>query len=549
MPGQIILKKVEGGKLDPEHTLYVSPSFSDDPASMQFSTIESANNYAITLLNPVVDWNESIVIKVAPGLYEEQITNSHRRIFIVGDGKDFENWPKSVILYNTGADAKHYPIGCKEYLNLSDMQVMVDSGGVYGELVNRGLFSLCVFDGGAFIEQTTPVSLTTYYNFCYFGGGKGFDLSGTINNSRFIALRRCDLSGTDALFGSSGTGTKTIKFDKSMTGTDSTTISGNWSLLCYNTEKADTNSRLIIDTDGFVNIVSSVITVGIHFKSDTLLEKKMVSCMFKDTPSGESDISADVTITDVIYSGNNQQNGICGCIQIRNPEKHIGTGRNDRYFDLQSAIDSIPTGSDATVRIWENLTNLPEIVLTNPNTNIKIKGQKAYSLSFVGDIVEVGPDRILGFNDMVNLSGGKIELNGANSEIGFESCQYIEAYLKLTLGDFAIIYKSSFFGSTGKAAVYIDNLATIDVIGYSRVQGSVGNPAVLFSVEADSKFKAKFSTFIHGDKGANAPLVYLGANKVDIAVYSCGLNAVWNADDFTNTIGSANNTVDPNITF
>ena len=216
---------------------------------------------------------------------------------------------------------------------------------------------------------------------------------------------------------------------------------------------------------------------------------------------------------------------------------------------MQCAIDSIPSGYTATVRVWEDLTNLPEITLPNANTNIKIKGQKAYSLSFAGDIIEVGNDRIFGFSDIVTLSGGNIELNGTSNEIGFESCQYISAYLTLTTGSFAIVYNSSFFGSTGHKAINIANTSTIMVVGYSRIQGSAGNAAVNFTATAMNKLKAKYSTFIHGTKLGNNAIANTSGAKVDVNIYSCGFNADWDAADVDNTIVQSNNTVDQEVTF
>lgn len=51
------------------------------------------------------------------------------------------------------------------------------------------------------------------------------------------------------------------------------------------------------------------------------------------------------------------------------------------------------------------------------------------------------------------------------------------------------------------------------------------------------------------DGGANSPLIYTGANKIDIAVYACALNATWNAADYNNLISSPNNTISAEINF
>ena len=70
--------------------LYVAKNGNDDTGNGSFGnpflTIGVANDYAISLLNPVTNYNEGVTINVAPGVYTEKLVNSHRRIFIVGSG-------------------------------------------------------------------------------------------------------------------------------------------------------------------------------------------------------------------------------------------------------------------------------------------------------------------------------------------------------------------------------------------------------------------------------------------------------------------------------
>ena len=538
--------------------IYVSKDGNDETGNGSlgnpFLTINHANNYAITLLNPVVDWNESIIIKVSPGVYEEQITDSHRRIYIVGEGKDFENWPKPVILYNTGADAVHYPIGCKEYLNLSDMQVKVDSGGVFGELVNRGLFSLCVFDGGAFIEQTTPVNLTTYYNYCAFWGGKGFDLTGSIDAERFIALRRCDIYATDTLFGSDGTGKKTIKFDKSMVGTDSTTISGNWSIVCYSTEKYDTNSRLIIDTDGAVEIFSSLITGGIHFKSDTLLTKKVVSCLFKDTPTGEGDIIGDVDVEFIEYTGNHQCNGVDGEVMTVNKLKQIAGGQN-YYRNIHEALKSC--NQDSIINLNDDVTITEPIVLPTTHS-VQIDGQKKWKLTttHATTLCTIGNDQHLSFVNMKTIEGGKnITVAGNSADLTMINCgQYtVACHINIQIGtgnisSFVYLVKTSIIG-TSAPPVLINGLGIWFMLDRSYLKGASGHPAIQYTVDADDRSRMKNSTMVHGNGSSNRAIIGDSANDVAIMVYGCAMNATFATADFTNGIVNASNVVDVEIDF
>ena len=183
--------------------------------------------------------------------------------------------------------------------------------------------------------------------------------------------------------------------------------------------------------------------------------------------------------------------------------------------------------------------------------NVTIEGHKLYSLSFTDDVVEVGLDAQIVFYGVTNINGGNIEVNGNNSYVGFEECLTVNAYTTLTSGvdSYILVYNSTIKAPSGHPGILVNNIDTTIVSGYSRIDGGVGHPAIMFAVEADDRLKAKFSTLIHGDGGANAPLQYSGANSIDIAVYSCAFNAAWNASDFINKIGSANNTTDAYIDF
>jgi len=527
-------------------TYYVSPDFTVDTDNRRFDTIQGALDHAIANMPPDP---QTVKIDVAPGIYREQITDTHSRIFIQGAVVTSAQ-TKSVTIQMSGVGSANYPIGYtgSEKLNLSHITVKVDpAGGVYGEFLNLNADNSSFLDGH-FVEYTGSGFRLMEFRFTKITGG-GFNLTGA-TDGRVIVLLYSTLAGTAVFNSTSATGSM-IFYNYIGNCQANVSIGGNWSLDSY-ILLCEENYSFTFDTTGGVRVKDCKLPNGIHFTSDPQGEIIIGNNDFLNSSiaSDHYDISADVAITDVNYSGNIQQNGICGCIQINNPEKHVGK-HSDRYFDLQSAIDSIPSGETATVRIWEDLTNLPEITLPNANTNIKIKGQKSYSLAFTGDIVEIGNDRILGFNDIVTLAGGNIELNGTSNELGFESCQYVNAYVTITAGTFAIMYKSSLFGSTGKKAVYINNVDTPVVVGYSRIQGATGQPAVEFTAASDTKFKAKFSTFIHGDKSTTCPLLNSsGVNSINIAVYMCGVNELWNSPNpFLNVIAKAGIIDDVDINF
>lgn len=526
---------------------YVSPDFVEDEEYHRFNSINAANEYVLANL-PTYPIKATIV--VYPGIYEESIENSFYRIHIVGTAPT-SYYLKGAILYNTGADADHYPIKCSgtSALNIMNLTVMVDTGGCFGELPNIRADN-CSFRTGYFTECTSTASRTCEFRHCNIKGD-GFVLSGE-SGDRFIAFRNCDMYGGTLEFNSTNAAgkTKSIKFSKSMLSADAE-INGDWAITGYLSELYG-SAVIKFGTSASITLDKMVFPNGIHFTANSSCCEIITDCNFKNSTIAvdHKDVSADVTITDVIYSGNDQQNGICGCLQITDSEKNVGNGTRDRYFSLQDAITSVPAGEYAIIRVWEDQVDLPEITLPNANTNINVNGQKKYSLTFTGDIVEIGDNQIFGFSDMGKLDGGNIELNGTNAELSFESCQYIVGYVTLTAGVFAILYKSSLFGSTGHKAINVNNTLTPVIIGYSRVQGSTGNAAVEFTVDADNKLKAKYSTFIHGDKDTSAPLFFTGSSgKVDIAMYNCGLNAAWDPAKIYNTIGSANVTTDIGITF
>lgn len=536
----------------PESTYFVSPNFVVSDESHRYDTIQGAIDHAIMNMPPSPG---TVSIIVYPGIYEEQITNTDSRIYISGSSfapqciETYCTLEHPSVLYNTGIDAAHYPFGYTgtSVLNLSNMTIKVDDGEVFGEFSNI-MFDKCYFSGGHFIEYLDTGGRALEFINCVVRCNL-FDLNG-ITGDRFVYFHATYLFGSGSMNFNSTGGNKDIRTTLTIIYSN-ILIAGDWSIAGYMVNVAE-NGLLRFDTTGNIKIDTSIQPNGIHFISNPAGIKIITNCNFMNpliSPT-HKDVSADVIITDVIYSDNIQQNGISGNIQTASPEKHVGK-HTDHYFDLQSAITSIHSGETATIRVWEDLTNLPEITIPNANTNIKIKGQKAYSLAFTGDIVEIGADRIFGFNDMVQLTGGNVHLNGTNAEISFESCQYVVGYITIDLGAFAILYKSSLFGSTGHKAVYMNNLDTPVILGYSRIQGSVGNPAVEFNAASDTKFKAKFSTFIHGDKGGICPLLNSsGVASINIAAYLCGVNKLWSSPNpFKNVISKAGIIDDAEINF
>lgn len=518
-----------------------------------FQTIGAANDYAITLLSPVTDWEESVVINVGPGVYTEHIADAHRRIFIQGPALDLENWDKSVIIYNTGADVDHYPIDPGYGLNLTNIQVTVDSDGVFGKLINKFTCTSCVFYGGHFIENLDS-AITQYFNFCFFGGGKGFDLSGIANHMRFIAFRYSDLATTNPIFGSSGTGDKEVKWQNSLMGAN-LSMKGDWSTLMQGSEIYGANGKLTFDTDGYVEIFSSAISNGIHFTSDTALSKKVVNCIFWDTPSGEADITADVSVAFLEYSGNHQDHGIDGEVITVSKIKNVGGGQN-MYRNIHEALK----GSSLTDTIinLEGDVAISEPLVINPNIDIQIDGNKKWKLTstHATTLCTLGNNQQLSFVNLKQIVGGKkVVLNGTSTKLSFIACgRYFEpnyVNVEMTSADSSsrvYLAGTTLFG-TSAPAIKISDVDPGLIVDRSIVKGATNHPAIKWTVDGDNKFKAKFATFIHGSGDSNSPLEGEAANDVSISMYNCGMNASFDANNFTNTIVNASLTVDSSIDF
>jgi hypothetical protein len=549
MTGQILLHQMPGRNITPANTYYVSPSFNDNPSIGQFSTIQGAIDYAKANMPAYPD---EVAIMVHPGTYEEQITDTHYRIFITGL-VDTSYHTKIAILYNSGIDAAHYPIAYtgSQKLNLVNLTVLCDAGKTWGELPSLRADN-CSFRDGCFTEYSGAGDRNVELRDCILKGD-AFKFTGA-TDGRFIAMRGCDIYGGTPDFGSTNNvgKTKLVKFERSMCSSD-LKLAGDWSVLGYLCEMYG-NGVITIDTTGSIAFNKILLPNGIHFVTNPAGSKSIVGCDYINSgiAADHLDVSADVTITDVAYSGNDQQNGISGKIRINNPEKNVGVGAHDRYFSLQHAITSIPENGCGIIKIWEDLVNLPEMTLPNANTTITINCQETYGMAFTGDIVEITANRCLLFHGSPRLTGNTVEINGDNAKFCMKNCLRNNVLQILaTSGVGALVYlrNSTIAGSTGNSPLQINSTGPTCRISYSKLTGATGQPAIEFTVDADGKLQTKFSTFVHGDKGANAPLVNTAVGQVDIAVYACGLNATWDANKFTNLIGNANNTTDAEIDF
>ena len=513
-----------------------------------FLSMQAAITYAKT--NYTINDNNHCQIRVAPGLYSESITDSNDHIYIINANLNPNDRSKDVIIYNTGADAAHYPLAYTGRINLAGISVKTNVGGVFGKIAHDSQFQYCYFEGGHFIESLAANGIYMDFRFCTFENSDAFKIEGTSPNWRFIALRFCDIFGTGSLIFSSTQGT--IKFQNTMCA-NAVLVSGSWGLLCQDTELYGTNGKFTFDTDtGSIFVYNSILPNGMHFNKDTTGTKTINDNTFRGGGSnilpGVADITADASITIVNYTGNEQYNGLCSNFQIAGPDRCVGGFAPDRYIDLQCAVSSIPTAG--TIYLHESYTNLAKLIMPS-ESDIIIDGDRTYSLEFIGDIVDIGLNQKAHFHRLTNVAGGKIEINGNGAMIGFQSCHNVETNIVATggVGSYAVSFNSTFYGSTGNPVLEINNVDTTFFIGYSFMKGAAGQPAVHFTADADNKFKAKYSIFLHGDGGVNSPISRTGVFTVILSTYNCAGNDDLSPAGITNNIGGANNTTDAQLDF
>ena len=554
MAGQMIMRNTPVKNQDPEYVFRVDPSFVVNGDAHEFPTIQGALDWIDTNV-PLVG-SQSALIQVTPATYTEQI-HSDKNVFIIGDIPTYPiNEGKPAVLYNTGADAAHYPLRGDDgdKYQLQNMTIRTDAGGTFGKLSNSR-FAQCRFEGGFFIEGTEDIALyMTWYDSAFYNC-KGFNLTGVAPNQRYLVLERCWLGWWyTATFESTHTvGYAALDMDGGHLASTGLHIKGDWYHFAKNYHSFG-GLRTVYDTPNWVIYRGVTISDGIEFLQDpSIVIFANTNCndgVDPPLPSNEADIIASVPITNVEYSNNVQHNGICGNIQTTGVVKNVGGAAINKYFSLADAVESIT--EDSIVMVYEDLTALPKLVM--PTTgSVLIDGGSAYGLSFAGDVVDLGLNDKLVFERLSLISGGTAKIDGNNAELNIHDCtdgdNKIQILSTSGVGAKVIICGSNLTGDTGHSVLQVNSTDPSYMIGFSKLTGATGQPAIEFTVDADSKLTSKLSTFIHGDGGSNYPFINTAVGKVDFSIYLCGFNAAWSAASFTNLIGSANNTFDPGIDF
>jgi len=559
MPGQMVMNRGFVKNQDPEYVFRVDPSFFVNGDAHEFPTIQGALDWICTEVT--IPAGQSALVNVAPALYEEQIHCSES-VFIVGAPPTFPiNEGKPTILSNTGADAAHYPLrgddGDKYLIQNMTIHTAVSGipvAGTFGKLSNSR-FGQCRFEGGYFIEGTEDIPLYMTWNSCAFHNCKGFNLTGVAPNQRYLVLENMWLGWWHtATFESTHTvGYAALDMDGGHLASTGLHIKGDWYHFAKNYHSFG-GLRTVYDTPNWVIYRAVTISDGIEFLQDpSITIFSNTNCNDGVDPPlapDQPDIIASVPITNVEYSNNTQYNGIVGEIQTTNFVKNVGGDSINRYFSLADAMKSI-TGESAII-LHEDLTNLPKLVM--PATgSVLIDGGSLYGLSFAGDVVDLGLNDKLVIEKVVGINGGTINVDGNNAELHFHSClcgtNIVQILASSGVGSFIHIKNTNLVAPAGCSVLQINSADPNYKITSSRLTGAVGQPAVEFTVDADGKLRSKGSTYLHGDGGANSPLIYTGAGKVDFSLYLCGFNAPWSAASFTNLIGSAGNVFDTGIDF
>lgn len=448
------------GSIESGNVVHVATTGNDEgrgTASDPFLHIQAAIDWA--KLNFSLSDDSRVEIKIAPGTYEESITDCSDFITIQGGDYSPHIQQTRVILYNTGVDEAHYPINYDGELSIQGITVKVDPGGVYGKITRYYFFRDCLFKNGHFIERSGTTS-GVYMDFrnCCFWGGSCFELTGIADSYRFIALRDCDMYGGEAMSFSStgGSGSRVIKLDRSMVA-NPIIIGGDFSIKTQYLELYG-EGKITIDTTGYIDIFSSTIINGFHFLSSPLGAKKIIACHFKDIVESH-DITADVPVNMTEFFGNKHEKGLCGNIMQVGSIRNVGGNAGDCYATIQDAIDSLPTGS-GTIRLFDDFMDLPALK-GKYRSHLIIDGRGIHSLRFSKYVCLNEQDENIHFKNVILYGlvaidqGGGVTLVNAEVHGGiiflkdtlyYAYCTIDKSLVKSTSADPAIRYDSPCVG-------------------------------------------------------------------------------------------------------
>lgn len=219
------------------------------------------------------------------------------------------------------------------------------------------------------------------------------------------------------------------------------------------------------------------------------------------------------------------------------------------FNDLQSAIDWVPDFGKVKIILYDDLLGIPELILTNRNTNITIDGLNQYGITFAGGasgrIVEVGESQFLKFRNMTYIRGGMVQMRRDGANFGIYDTQSAMMHIEFALGRHSNIYihNSKFYGADGYYGIEVGNPdGGIEILD-SLVQGSAKMPLIMFRNDSDRKLKMKNSTILHGSPDITFPIQQSGGFDVGVRIHNCSSNSRICNDEIDNYIVNNNNNI------
>jgi hypothetical protein len=222
------------------------------------------------------------------------------------------------------------------------------------------------------------------------------------------------------------------------------------------------------------------------------------------------------------------------------------------FNSIQNAIDQVQASEKAKIVVLSDFFGVPELIMNGANTDITIDGGNQCEVTFLGPVIaSIGEGQALKFKNFTYIQGEEIRLAETGANFGVYDTQNMIAYFGLVpdkLFTNIHIYNTRFFGWSAHPAINIENIETGIEIFNSLIEGSVGNPAIVFNVEANGKLKIKNSVVLHGSIGA--PIQVATGLFVDVYIYNCfGKEKIVN-NPLNNLIVINNNNIsDENISF
>jgi hypothetical protein len=206
------------------------------------------------------------IVSLQPETYTEQI---HSTLGVHLQGRTHEGVPavKTTVLYNTGADSAHYPLGGDDTdkFTISDITIKTDTSGVIGKL-SASNFTGVVFQNGHFIEATANQSMLMGLMSCSFRDSMAFNLTGTgTGGMRAMTIIDCYFNDHTTHPVIASTHTKTLVIIKSTVFHNFyPDIGGNWDVEFSNSHIFGT-SRPVINTTSKISFIQCIMSSGLHF--------------------------------------------------------------------------------------------------------------------------------------------------------------------------------------------------------------------------------------------------------------------------------------------